>query len=221
MPAIQNGVNDTYRRRSLKMSKVIAASMVLVLAVGAAAFGDPNAVGLIQKQMTQMSVGNSINLLHGSQLASSIQNLCVNNNQQGTGICDAHACQSLLALITESGTAAGDCALIGLAQGLTVAGNQQQAVSEGVGPAGEAQGLGMQATQALGRTDGAGGATGVHAIVLNALQNAGNPGIALGECSSVIGLQNANVGGAPASTSLVEGSMTVVTTQSQGTLQTP
>jgi hypothetical protein len=147
-----------------------------------------------------------------------MQNLCVNNNQHAEGICNSSACQSLLASIAQSGMAHGDCALIGLAQELDVAGQQQQAVSEGVGPASQAQGLGMQAGQSLARTDGEGGASGVHAIVLNAQQHAENPATTLCEGSSIIGLQTSNVCGAPGSTALVEGTMSVVTTQTQGAL---
>jgi hypothetical protein len=191
------------------MSKVIAASMVFVLIVGSGAFG--TVLSLVQQQATQMDVCNSINLLHGSQTAASLQNLCVNDNQHIDGICDSRACQSLLASVAQSGTAYGDCALIGLAQGLNIIGTQQQAVADGFGSSAEAQGLGMQATQSLARTDGQGGAAGVHAIVLNAQQTAP----AVTEGSSIIGLQMANVCGAPGSTSLVEGTMNVVTTQTQ------
>jgi hypothetical protein len=191
------------------MSKVIAVSMVLVLAVGATTFGSVQ--DLVQQQGTQMAVNNGINLLHGSQTAASLQNLCVNNDQHIEGICHSRACETLLASIAQSGTAFGDCALIGLAQGLTVAGTQQQVVADGFGPSAEAQGLGMQACQSLARTDGSGGASGVHAVVLNAQQTAP----AVSEGSSIIGLQTANVCGAPGSTSLVEGTMSVVTTQTQ------
>ena len=198
------------------MSKVIAASMVFVLVVGSGAFGD--VVGLVQNEMTQMGVNNSVELLHGSQNAMSLQTLVLQNNQNITGICESHACQSLLAAVTQSGAAQGQCALIGLAQDLAVLGDQQQAVSQGYGPAGEAQGLGMQASQSLARTDGSGAADAVHVIVLNAQQNAQNPATTQNESSNVLGLQQGTVDGQPGSTALVQSSMSVVTTQTQGTV---
>jgi hypothetical protein len=191
------------------MSKVIAASLVFVLAVSAGAFGD--LLTLVQQQATQMNVSNGVNLLHGSQTASSAQNLVTNNEQHIGGICDSRACQSLMAAVTQSGAAWGECALIGLAQGLTVVGTQQQATADGFGPTAETQGLGMQASQSLARTDGEGGANGVHTIVLSAHQNAP----AASESANIIGLQTSNVHGSPGSTSLVESDMHVTTTQTQ------
>jgi hypothetical protein len=198
------------------MLKVIAASMVFALVVSGGAFGD--VLGLIQHQQTQMGASNAINLLHGEQCASSNQNLLANNCQEIKGICDACAHQSLLGTTIQTASAQGLCALIGVAQELQVVGDQQQAVSQGVGPAQEAQGIGMTAGQSLARTDGLGMANATHVIVLNGGQGASNPATSMSENASVLGTQMSSVNGQPGSTALVQSQMSVVTTQTQGSV---
>lgn len=198
------------------MLKVIAASMVLVLVVGTGAFA--TVTGTIQDQLTHITLLNNIDLLHGSQEASSLQNLVVDNSQCATGVCQAVAHESLFASVGQVGNTFGNCGLVGVAQGLEIVGQQAQQVGEGIGPKAQLQGLAMQATQTLAKADGQGAADALHTMVIQADQNASNPGGSLHESSTIMGMQTSNVCGAPGATGLVDASMAVTTTQTQGAL---
>jgi hypothetical protein len=199
------------------MSKVIAASMVFVLAISTGVFATTTAE-ILQGQVTNIAVTNSIDLLHGSQMAGSLQNLVVDNSQCIDGICSTAAHEGLFATVGQTANAYGQCALIGVAQSLGILGTQQQEVTQGVGPKAQTQGLEMLATQALGRGDGEGNANAVHILVAAADQSAGNPAGDMHESSNIIGMQTSTVDGQAGSTSLVNSSMHVQTQQTQGAL---
>jgi hypothetical protein len=198
------------------MLKVIAASMVLVVVIGSGAFA--TTLGQIQNQATQIGLTNNIDLLHGSQVAGSLQNLVVNNAQCATGICDAAAQQSMFASIGEAANACGNCALVGVAQNLALVGQQAQEVGEGIGPKAQLQGIGLVAQQTVAKADGEGHGDALHTIVANAEQGAENPAGALHESATIMGMQTSNLSGAPGATGLVDAKMTVTTTQTQGSL---
>jgi hypothetical protein len=195
------------------MLKVIAASMVFVLVVGTGAFG-----GIIQDLHTGIEVQNAIDLLHGSQWAGSSQNLVVDNEQCATGICSAIAQESLFGAIGQVGTTTGECGLVGLAQDLQIAGTQGQEVGDGIQPKAQVQGLALLATQTLAKSDGQGAADALHTIVLNAGQTAQNPAGTLSESSTVMGMQQSYLNGAPGATAIVDTGMSVTTTQTQAAL---
>jgi hypothetical protein len=198
------------------MLKVTAVSMVLVLAIGTGAFA--TLTDTIQSQLTQIQLGNDVSLLHGSQTAGSLQNLVVNNNQCTSGICNAVTNEGLFASIGQSANTIGNCALVGVSQGLEVAGQQQQEVAEGVGAKAQIQGLGMAATQSLGKSDGQGSADALHTMVLQATQTGSNSAGSLTESSTVMGMQTSTLNGCAGATGLVDASMAVTTTQTQGAL---
>jgi len=198
------------------MLKVIAASMVLVVVIGSGAFA--TTLGQIQNQATQIGLVNNIDLLHGSQVAGSLQNLVVNNSQCATGICAAVAHESLFASIGEAANACGNCALVGVAQTLSLVGQQGQEVGEGIGPKAQIQGLGLVAQQTVAKADGEGHGDALHTIVANAEQEATNPAGTLKETATIMGMQTSSLSGAPGATGLVDGKMTVTTTQTQGSL---
>ncbi len=198
------------------MSKVIAASMVLVLVVGTGAFA--TTLGQVQDQVTQIGLTNNLDLLHGSQTGSSLQNLVVNNSQCGGGICDTGAHESLFAALGQVGNARGDCALVGVGQTLVIAGQQAQQVGEGVAPKAQLQGITLTAGQTLAKADGEGHGDALHTIVLEAEQGAANPAGDLHESSTIMGMQTSNVCGAPGATALITTGMTVTTAQTQGSL---
>jgi len=131
------------------MLKVIAASMVCVAVIVSGASADT--LGQLQNQVTSIGLVNNIDLLHGSQTAGSLQNLVVNNSQGATGICSANACESLFASIGEAANACGNCALVGVAQTLTLVGQQGQEVGEGIGAKAQVQGLGLVAEQVVAK----------------------------------------------------------------------
>ena len=195
------------------MLKVIAASMVFVLVVGAGAFG-----GIIQDLQTGIEVQNAIDLLHGSQWAGSNQNLVVDNEQCATGICSATAQESLFAAIGQVGETTGECGLVGLAQDLQIAGTQGQEVGDGIQPKAQVQGVALLAAQTLAKSDGQGAADALHTIVLNAGQTAQNPAGTLSESSTVMGMQQSYLNGAPGATAIVDTGMSVTTTQTQAAL---
>jgi hypothetical protein len=200
------------------MLKVIAASMVLVVVIGSGAFATESVLGQIQNQASQIGLTNNIDLLHGSQQASSLQNLVVNNTQNATGMCAADACQSIFGSIGQSANASGNCALVGVAQTLGLAGTQAQQVGQGVGAKAELQGLALTAQQTVCRADGEGSGSALHTIVANADQKAQNPAGVLEETATIMGMQTSSTTGAPGATSLVDAKMTVTTTQTQGSL---
>jgi len=196
------------------MSKVIAASMVLVLAISTGLLAD-GVVGQVQQQMTNLGVTNDLELMHGEQCASSLQNLVVNNEQCSTGICAAHVGEVFFAAIGQSADATGQCALVGAVQALTLTGTQGQQVAQGVGPKGQLQGVGLLAAQTLAKSDGAGGTNALHTIVANADQTAENPAGVEHETSTIMGMQTSSLNGAPGATGLVDAHMAVTTTQTQ------
>ncbi len=198
------------------MFKVIAASMVLVVVVSSGAFA--TMASDIQQQVTNIGLTNNIDLLHGSQTASSLQNLVVNNAQCTAGICNTNAHQSLLASIGESATACGNCALVGVAQGLVITGQQAQEVTEGVGPKAQLQGLGLAADQTVARADGEGGGNALHTIVASGEQEASNSAGTQHESSTILGMQTSSLAGAAGATGIVDSSMTVTTAQTQSSL---
>jgi hypothetical protein len=195
------------------MRKIIGLSVVVTLVIATGSFA-----GLVQDLGTQIGVHNAIDLLHGSQQASSLQNLVVQNDQSASGICQAAASQSLLGAIGQVGNAQGNCALIGLVQDLQIHGAQNQEIGQGCDPKAQAQTVGMGALQTLARADGDGAGNALHTIVLNAGQNSGNAAGNLNEASSIIGMQNSSVTGSAGSTSLVNSVMNVATSQMQGVL---
>ena len=201
------------------MSKVIAASMVFVLVVGSGAFAQiilPDLGGGISNiQMTQIGALNTVQLMHGSQDAQTMQNFVINNAQCGTGICCSNAEQHFLGAIGEQASACGNCALIGVNQGIDVSGLQGQAIAEGCGPKVQLQSLALDAEQTATRADGQGGADAFHSIVLDSGQSGNNPAGHLSESSTVMGVQTSSVYGAAGSTGGVGSSMSVCTTQSQ------
>jgi hypothetical protein len=198
------------------MLKVIAASMVFVLVVGSAASAD--VLGQIQDQVTQIGLSNNIDLLHGSQEASSLQNLVVNNEQCATGICSAVAHEGFFASLGQVGNSCGNCALVGVAQDLVIGGTQAQQVGEGIGPKAQVQGVVLQAGQTLAKADGEGHADALHTMVLQADQSASNPAGDLHESSTTMGMQTSSISGAPGATGLVDAGMVVTTSQTQGSL---
>jgi hypothetical protein len=198
------------------MSKVIAASMVFVLVIGTSVFATTTST--VQQQLTDIALENLVNLNHGDQCASSLQNLVVNNAQCGEGLCNSGGREAFYASLGQSGSAMGDCGVILAQQGLTIEGAQQQTIGDGIGAKAQLQSVGMTAEQFLGRSDGEGSANAVHTIVLQGDQEAENSAGALNESSTIIGMQTSSVNGAPGSTAVVDGTMTVMTSQTQGTL---
>jgi hypothetical protein len=193
--------------------KIIGMSVVVALVLASSSFAD-----LVQDLGTQIGVHNAIDLLHGSQQASSLQNLVVQNNQSASGVCQANASQNLLGAIGQVGNAQGNCALIGLIQDLQICGNQSQQIGQGCDPKAQTQDVGMAALQTVARADGDGAGNAIHTIVLNAGQNGGNASGSLNEASSILGMQNSSVTGDAGSTSLVHSLMNVTTSQMQGVL---
>jgi hypothetical protein len=198
------------------MLKVIAASMVLVVVVSSGAFATTSSD--IQQQVTQIGLGNTIDLLHGSQTASSLQNLVVSNSQCTTGICNTNAHESLLASIGESATACGNCALVGVEQGLSIVGQQGQEVTEGIGAKVQLQGLSLVADQTVAKADGEGTGNALHTIVASGEQQASNSAGTQQESSTILGMQTSSLSGAAGATGIVDSSMMVTTTQTQSSL---
>jgi len=58
----------------------------------------------------------------------------------------------------------------------------------------------------------------LHTIVANAEQQATNPAGTLTESSTIMGMQTSSLSGAAGATGLIDGKMTVTTTQTQGSL---
>jgi hypothetical protein len=195
------------------MSKVIAGSLVFVLAVGAAALGDllddvlGNAPGPFQDQYTLMHVDQAVSLLQGGQLALSAQELCVNNNQDIDG-----AYQGLLASVAQNTVADGQGASVTVGQELAIEADQQQFPADGYGLPIDAQGLALAGHQTLLRGDGEGGAGGLHAFDWTAQQMASG----FDETASLAGQQAGNMFGAAGSNAQADTAMSVFTFQGQG-----
>jgi len=198
------------------MLKVVTVSVAVVLLVSSGAFAQ---VGIIsQLQNTNIGLGNTVQLLQGHQAADAIQNLAVANDQSANRACGAIAGQSLLANLAEIGHASGDCAIVGVIQGLTAVGMQAQAIGDACGPKTQGQSLAMIAQQGLIKSEGPGAGSGLHQIVLREDQGAANPAGAMRESSAVLGLQSSNLTGAACATGAVNSTMSVNTIQTQSTL---
>jgi hypothetical protein len=202
------------------MFKVVAVFVAVVLSVGTASFGQTNPyVGAVnQIQNTNILLGNTVQLLQGTQAADAIQNLAVANDQCGTRACGAYADQSLLANLAEIGHASGDCGIVAVVQGLNAIGMQAQAIGDACEPKSQAESLTMLAEQGLLKSEGPGAGSGLHQIVLREGQAAGNPAGTMQESSAILGLQSSNLSGAACATGAVDSSMSVSTMQSQASL---
>lgn len=199
------------------MLKVVAVSVAVVLLVSSGAFAQ--AVGVItQLQNTNIMLGNTVQLLQGTQAADAIQNLAVCNDQASTRACGAIAGQSLLANLAEIGHASGECAIVGVIQGLTAVGMQAQTIGDACGPKQQGQSLAMLAEQGLIKSQGPGAGSGLHQIVLREDQGAANPAGTMQESSAVLGLQSSNLTGAACATGAVNSTMGVNTVQTQTAL---
>ena len=198
------------------MLKVVTVSVAVVLLVSSGAFAQ---VGIIsQLQNTNIMLGNTVQLLQGTQAADAIQNLAVCNDQTSTRACGAIAGQSFLANLAEIGHASGECAIVGVIQGLTAVGMQAQAIGDACGPKTQGQSLAMVAEQGLIKAQGPGAGSGLHQIVLREDQGAANPAGTMQESSAVLGLQSSNLTGAACATGAVNSTMGVTTVQTQSTL---
>lgn len=195
------------------MSKVIAASMVFVLVIGAGASAQ-----LLHEQFTGIGLTNALQLLQGDQQASSQQNLVVDNSQCATGICGTLASQNLFASVGEAATAWGYCGNVAVLQELLIGNQQEQAVAEGVGPKLQAQSLSLEVGQLLSKTNGAGYGDALHTVVLNAGQNANNASGQMNESATIMGMQTSTLYGEPGAQGSVGGTMTVQTVQQQKAL---
>jgi hypothetical protein len=191
------------------MNKVIRSSTVGVLILASSSFA-----GLIHDQATAIHLTNAVDLLHGSQQASSLQNLVVNNEQNAEGT----AVQTFFGSLGQVGNTQGNCALIGLDQVLSIAGTQSQNVGDNCDPKAQLQNLSFGTGQSLAKADGEGAANAVHTIVLNAGQTADNAAGNLTEEQTVMGMQTSNLTGQTGATGLVNGTMAVTTAQTQGSL---
>ena len=201
------------------MFKVVAVSVAVVLMIGSGAFGQGSVMGAIgQMQNTNVLLGNTVQLLQGSQAADAIQNLAVANDQSATRACGAMAGQTFLANLAEIGHASGECAIVGVVQGLTAVGMQAQAIGDGCDPKSQGQSLAMAAEQGLLKSQGPGAGSGLHQIVLREDQGAQNPAGAMQESSAILGLQSSNLTGSACATGAVESTMAVTTVQTQSTL---
>ena len=199
------------------MLKVVTVSVAVVLLAGSASFGQ--GVGAInQIQNTNILLGNTVQLLQGTQAADAIQNLAVANDQAGNRACGAYASQGLLANLAEIAHASGECGIVGVVQGLSTVGMQAQVIGDGCGPKSEAQSLTLMAEQALIKAEGPGAGSGLHQIVLREGQEAGNPAGAMQESSAILGLQSSNLTGAACATGAVDSRMSVSTMQTQSSL---
>ncbi len=195
------------------MGKVIVSSIVVVLVVASSSFA-----GLVQDQITQIGLTNGIDLLHGSQNASSLQNLVVNNQQAGSGIHESGTQQSLFSALGQVGNTWGNCALVGLNQELDIAGLQSQEIGQGVEPKAQLQHLGLGAVQTLAKADGEGGADALHTIVVTGGQNSANAAGNLNQAQTLMCMQTSNLSGAPGATGLVSSVMQVTGNQTQAAL---
>jgi hypothetical protein len=195
------------------MSKLIAASMVLVLLVGSSALAD-----LVQDQFTGIGLTNAVALMNGDQYAGAMQNLVVDNAQCATGICGGLAEEYLFAAVGQSGSADGYCGLVDVIQVLGIDGMQAQVVGDGVAPKAQLQTLDVVAGQALGKAEGFGAADGLQTIVVNEGQTANNAAGIMTENATVMGMQTSTLMGQPGATGIVDSTMAVTTSQSQASL---
>ena len=192
------------------MSKLIAASMVFVLVMGAGAFAQ-----LQQIQSTGIGLANVLELLKGDQQASSMQNLVVDNSQCSTGMCGTQAAQNLFASVGEAATAWGYCGNVGVLQNLGIESLQTQGVVEGVGAKLQGQSLDVAATQLLGKAGGQGFGDALHTVVVNAGQSVNNASGQMTESATVMGMQTSTLYGEPGAQGEVGSTMSVTTVQTQ------
>jgi hypothetical protein len=192
------------------MFKAIASSVVITVVVASSAFGS-----LLQDQIGQIGLTNTVDLLHGSQNASSLQNLVVSNSQSTGGTCGSSLQQSMLSSLGQVGNAVGNCALVGLCQDLGIASTQSQEVADGCGAKAQVQNLGLGAVQTLAKSDGEGSADAVHTIVLNGGQTANNAAGSLEESQTILGMQTSNITGQAGATGVLNSVMNVSTAQTQ------
>ena len=171
--------------------------------------------GITQMEDFTANIGNAVNLLHGTQSASSSNLLTVLNNQSAGTPCLTFAKQEQIGFFSQVGSADGMCALIGLEQQITGAGVQMQSIGEGVGPKLQGQELALLATQGVAKADGAGTATADQVMSISQDQNAMNAAGPANESSVVFGVQNAMISGAPGATGMAGGSIGVSTSQTQ------
>jgi len=200
------------------MLKVVAVSVAVVLMIGSGAFGQTPQGAIGQMQNTNIGLLNNVQLLQGHQAADAIQNLAVCNDQSSTRACGAMASQSMLANLAEIGHASGDCAIVGVLQGLTAQGMQAQAIGDCTDPKSQGQSLILAAEQGLIKQEGPGAGSGLHQIVLREDQAAANPAGTMQETSAVLGLQSSNLTGSACATGAVQSEMSVSTVQTQSTL---
>jgi hypothetical protein len=196
------------------MCKVIGSSIVVALVIASSSFA-----GLVEDQITTIGLNNAIDLLHGSQTASSLQNLVVDNEQCASGVCGGGPLQqSLFGSLGQVGNTWGNCALIGLTQDVDIMGLQSQQVGESCDPKAQVQSIGLGAVQTLAKADGAGGGDALHTIVLNSGQSANNAAGNLNEAQTIMGMQTSNITGEPGATGIVNSALCVTTNQTQGAL---
>ncbi len=201
------------------MVKATVSSIVVVLIIAASSFATTAVPGLIQDQITHIGLTNGLDLLHGSQNGSSLQNLVVDNQQSAGGVCGAGPLQqSLFGALGQVGNAWGNCALIGVAQDLDITGLQSQQTGQSCDPKAQVQQLGLGATQSLAKADGEGGADALHTIVLNSGQSSTNAAGNLNEAQTIMGMQTSNITGQPGATGLINSAMCVTSNQTQGAL---
>jgi hypothetical protein len=169
-------------------------------------------------QNTNIGLLNNVQLLQGHQAADAIQNLAVCNDQEASRACGAAAGQTFLANLAEIGHASGDCAIVGVLQGLSAVGMQAQAIGDCTDPKSQGQSLTLAAEQALLKQEGPGSGSGLHQIVLREDQGAQNPAGAMQESSAILGLQSSNLTGSACANGAVQSEMAVTTVQTQSTL---
>lgn len=161
------------------------------------------------------TLGNAVNLLHGTQSASSSNLLTILNNQCAGSPCFSFANQEQIGFFSQVGNANGMCALIGIEQNLIGAGMQAQMIGDGVEPKQQAQALQLLGTQGVAKADGAGTATADQIFSISQDQNGMNAAGPVNESSVVFGVQNAAISGAPGATGVAGGTVGVSTTQTQ------
>jgi hypothetical protein len=196
------------------MVKVIGLSIVVALVIASSSFA-----GLVQDQITAIGLSNGLDLLHGDQTGSSLQNLVVNNEQSAIGVCGGGPlCQTLFSSLGQSGNAWGHCALVGVDQDVDIAGAQSQQIGNGCDPKAQVQHIGLGAIQTLAKADGEGGGDALHTIVLQGGQSATNAAGVLDEAQTIMGMQTSSISGAPGATGIVNSAMCVTTSQTQAAL---
>jgi len=196
--------------------KNVVFTVAVVLSIGSVVFGQ-NIGPINQLQNTNIGLGNTIQLLQGSQAADAIQNLAVSNDQAANRACGGWASQSFLANLAEIGHASGDCGIVGVLQALTTVGLQGQLIGDACDPKTESQTITLGAQQALTKSEGPGAGSALHQIVLRGGQEGGNRAGNINQASAILGLQSSNLTGAACATGAVGSTMNVCTVQTQAT----